>query len=367
MAFGLRKKILNWVKPLVEVPVAGLDISDQSVKYFKFRSNASLEVEFFGEVPIREGIIVNGEIRKEEELKAFFESWLSREGKKLRSCFVVASLPEEKSFLHFIQLPKVEREKVGSAVRWEIEANIPLSPDELIYDQEVIEPSPDHFDHLDVIITAFPKNIVESYVRVLKGVGLTLSALELESQAVARAIVSDIGTHSAKIIVDMGRMRTGIMVISGGAIIFTKTVEVGGKIFEENIARAMGVSLEKAGLIKKETGLDKKAYEGKVFSALMPACTVLADEIKRAFAYYRDGAGYTHGVRPDVDLMLLAGGDASLFGLATYLSSALKIQTRLSDPFELFRKKSEHAIPPMPKNQALAFATAIGLALRGIR
>lgn len=366
--FDLRKRVLGLVKPLVEVPVAGLDISDQSVKYFKFHSNAFLEVEFFGEIPIREGIIVNGEIRKEEELKTLFSSWLLREGKKLRSAFVVVSLPEEKSFLRLIQLPKVEREKVGSAVRWEIEANIPLSPEELAYDQEVIESLSDYSDHIDVVVTAFPKKIVESYVRVLKGVGLMPSVLELESQAVVRAVSSDIGAHSAKVIVDMGRTRTGIMVISGGAIIFTKTVEVGGKIFEENIARAMGLSLEKACLIKKETGLDKKAYEGKVFSALIPACEVLAVEIRRAIGYYRDGAGHTHGVRPDVDLLLLVGGDANLYGLATYLSSALKIEARPSDPFASFRKRSARSLfPPMPKNQALAFATAIGLALRGIR
>lgn len=362
----LKEKILHWVKPLVQVPVAGLDISDQSVKYFKFRSNASLEVEFFGEIPIKEGIIVNGEIRKEKELIEFLKSWLSGEGKKLRSCFIVASLPEEKSFLRLVQLPKVEKEKVGSAVRWEIEANIPLSPDELIYDQEIIEPVEDYFDHLDVIITAFPKSIVESYVRVLKSVGLMLLALELESQATVRAIVLEARAHSAQAIVDMGRTRTGIAVVSGGAILFTKTVEIGGKVFEENIARALGVSLEKAGIIKKETGLDKKAYEGKVFSALIPACTVLAEEIRRAVDYYRDRARHAHGVKPDVDLLLLSGGDANLLGLATYLSAALKIQAKPADPFCVFRSRSTRVVPPMPKNQALAFATVIGLALRGI-
>lgn len=363
MAFDLRKKILNWVKPWVEVPVAGLDISDRSVKYLKFRPETKEgEIEFFGEASIPEGIVVGGEIRREEDLVTTLKGLISREGKRLRSCFIAASLPEEKGFLRLIRLPKVDREKVSAAVRSEIEANIPLPMEELIYGQEIIESPADYFDHLDVVITAFPKNIVESYVRALKGAGMAPSVLELESQAVARAVVTD-QTHTAEIIIDIGRTRSGIMIVSGKAIIFTKTIGLGGQTFTENIARSMEVSLEKADFLKKEAGLGKKEYEGKVFSALLPACSALAEEIKRAIAYYQDHSQHAHGMNPVIDAVFLVGGEANIPGLATYFSSILKIPVSLGDPFAYLQKKTPF-IPLLPKRQALAFTTAIGLALR---
>lgn len=362
----LKEKILNWAKPWVEVPVAGLDISDRSVKYLKFRSNASYEVEFFGQWALPEGIIVGGEIRREDDLIAILKQLLSREGGGLRSCFIAASLPEEKSFLRLIQLPKVDRDKVGIAVQREIEANVPLPAEELIFDQEVIDPPEDHFDHLDIIITAFPKGVVESYARVLKRAGLMPAVLELESQAVARATGSNLRPHSAEIIVDIGKTRAGIAVISGGAIIFTETIALGGVIFESNIARVLNISPEKAVVIKKETGLDRQAYEGKVFFALVPACAALADEIKQARSFYEDHAKHAHGVNPAIGAVFLSGGDANMRGLATYLSSALKVPVSLSEPFAPFLEKSFYPVPAISKSQSLAYAGAIGLALRAV-
>ncbi len=346
--------------------VAGIDISDLSVKFIKFRQSKNIAIEFFGESSIAEGIIVNGEIKDEDKLIKVLEEMVSTE-KRLRYLPVVASLPEEKSFLRLIQLPKVDRGKIENAVRWEIEANIPLSPEELWYDHEVIEPLEDHLDHVDVVVTAFPRALVESYIRVFKRAGFFTMALELESQAIVRSVIADLRVRPAEIIVDMGRTRTGIIIVSGGAIIFTTTVGLGGRILDNNISRALGVNQEKAVAIKKEQGASRRAEDGKVFSAVLPAMSVLADEIKRAVEYYVHQGPHLHGASPIINTVLLTGGDANLKGLDTYLSSALKIPTRLADPWVTIKNRLDTVVPSIPRNKALAFTTAIGLALRGIR
>lgn len=362
-----KEKVIKWLTPLIHQPAVGIDISDLSMKYVKFNGEDKLTIPFFGEIEIPEGIVVSGEIKKKEELIKILSSWFLKERKHLGSSLAVAGLPEEKSFLRVLQLPKVKQEEVGNAIRWEIEANVPVPLEELIYDYEIIKPLENNLDHLDVVITAFPKKVVESYVDVLKHIGLQPLALELESQAIIRSVIANLREESAKIIVEIGRNHTSLIVFSGGAIIFTTTFELGGHTFEENIVKNLQVNPEKAVSIKKEFGLQKQEFKGQLFSALVPPVAALADEIKRAMEYYRNHTTHIHGAHPVIDSILLVGGDANLLGLPTYLSSFLKIPVYAANPFSAIRNWLLDAIPPIPKNQSLAFTTAIGLALKGLR
>ena len=362
----IKNRILNWINPLIRLPAVGIDISDQSMKYIQFRGKDELEISFFGEIEIPAEIIIDGEIKKKEDLAKTLSAWFQKEKKRLDSPFVVVGLPEEKSFLRLIQLPQTKREEVAGAIRREIETNIPLPPEKLIYDYEIIEPLKNHLDHFDVVITAFPKDIVESYAEVLKIAGLQPIAMELESQAIIRSIIAKLREESAKIIVDIGRNRTSVIIFSGGAIIFTTTLSLGGHTFEENIAKNLKISMEKAIAIKKEFGLHKKEFGGQLFSALVPPVAALTDEIKRAMEYYRTHPAHIHGGHPIINTILLTGGDANLLGISTYLASNLKIPVYLANPFAAIEKRLRHSIPPIEKNQSLAFSAAIGLALRDL-
>lgn len=358
----LKETLLRWVAPFVSLPTTGVDISDQSIKYCSFGQKNGAVIKGFGEIEVPAGLVVDGEIQNEAELANTFRKLMAQAGRTF-SRFVVVSLPEEKSFLRLIQIPKVKPQAVGAAVRWEIEGNIPLPLEELHYDYEVIEPLKDSLDHLDVVITALPKKIVESYGNALAMARLEPVALELESQAVVRAAIRDLREPLARLVVHLGRNTTSLTIVAGGAILFTTTIKLGGATFEENITRALNVSQEQAIMIKKEAGLDKHLHGGKVFSGLILAVSALADELKRTMEYYQTYMKHLHGANSSINEVILVGGDSSLFGLLTFLSSILKIPVRLGDPFSAVTPP-HGGVWPIRKNQSLAFVAAIGLALR---
>lgn len=365
--FSLREHILSFAQPYIFLPIVGFDVSDRSIKYISFRSRSAPPILFFGEIPIQEGIIKNGEIMNEDAFVALLAAWLRREQKKLPSRYVAASLPEEKAFIRIIQLPKVKKDAVGDAVLWEIEAHVPLPKEEIYYGYEIIEPLENSLDHFDVMITAFPKVIVEGYARVFTRAGCIPVALELESQAIVRAAAPRIREQKAIIIVDFGYTRTSLIVFAGGAIIFTSTFALGGKDLETNIARGLGVDGEKARAIKITHGLNRKEFGGELFASLSPAISALADEIKRASEYYKEHAKHRHGAAEEVSEIFLVGGDANLLGITTYLSATTKIPANIADVFTRFTENAGiRFIPEIPKNQSLGYATAIGLALREI-
>lgn len=360
----MKTAIFNWLDSFITLPVTGLDISDRTIKYLSFRrgKNRRLSVEYFGEAQIPEGIVVKGEIKNEEGLAEALQILQRSGSRKLRSAFFAAALPEEKSFLRLIQIPAIKQEDVANAVRWEIENQVPLPPEEIIYDYEVIESADASPRHFDVQITAFPRGLVESYVAAFKKAGMQLAALELESQSIVRALWTR-DASGARIILDVGRTRSSIVVFSGSAILFTSTLEIGGLLFEEHIAKRLGVPPQEAERIKKTDGLNKKARGGHVYQALLPAVGSLAGELSRAIGYYQGHAAHAHGAQKDISEILISGGDGTLTGLGPYLSRTLNIPVAAADPFWAIKDLGAYGIPPMTRTQAMAYTAAIGLAL----
>lgn len=362
------KFLERWVDTITHPPAFGLDISDRAAKFMKLAKNQSggFDIVQFGETEIPDGIVVGGEIKKPEDLGKLIGDLRDAEGKPMRDRFVVASLPEEKSFVRVIQLPKVKLQEIDSVIKWELEGNIPLALPELYFDYEVLEPLADHLDHYDVLVTAFPKSLVDSYTTVLKQKGFALSALELESQAISRAAVDDPRQKEAVIIVDIGATHTGFVIFGGGSMIFTASITMGGKNFDETIMKSRGISREEARNLKLTIGLDRRKENGAIFDALIPALSVITDEIKKQLWFYRDHAEHRHGADPEIRRIIISGGDANLIGIEKYLSLALKKEVITARPFaKLLGAKQIVTMPPLRKNDILRYTTTIGLALRG--
>lgn len=362
----MKDYFLQLTDRFVRIPSMGLDISERNTKYLLFTQRPPFEIDAFGEIQIPEGMIEQGEIRDENGLSGVFQSWLKKSSRRVRSSYATISMPEEKSFVRVLQLPKMKQGDLVNAIRWELEANVPIPPSELVYDYEIIEPIEDHINHIDIVITAFPRSIIESYVRVLKKAGIKIYALELESQAIIRSLIKELSNRKSYIVVDMGRNRTSFIIFSGGAIRFTTTIPLGGTTIEENIMKALHISDSEALELKKTVGLAKNMREGKIFSALIPAMAAFADELHRAIFYFQDHSTHTHGAEQTISTVLLSGGEASLKGLDTYLASSLKIPVLVGDPFASIREHLSHPVPPLLPNMALAYTTAIGLALRNL-
>lgn len=350
---------------VLQPEIFGLDISDLTIKFAKVdRGKNQVLLDYCGEVEIPEGIIIGGEIKSEKDLASILKDGLrTADGRKVNQRYCVASLPEEKSFVRVIELPSVKREDLARAIRWEVEGVIPMRLDEIYYDFSPISLA-ESGDHIDVLITAFPRGLVDSYSQVLKTSDFRPMALELESQAISRAIISaDLG-RSALVIVDVGATRTSFIIFVQGSVIFTKTIGVGGRDFEAAISNALKVSREEARRIKIEVGLSKNYRSGAVFDALAPLVDSITAELKQELEFYANFPSLRRKSLPDIEKVVLCGGDANLVGLEKHVSTTIKKLTVIGNPFSNFRLPPG-VIPPVPKNKSLKYSTAIGLALRG--
>jgi type IV pilus assembly protein PilM len=350
----------------------GLDISDLSLKFLMLKKRGKkFSVVSFGESQIEPGIIEGGEVKDEEKLAKI----VKEATKKVKTKYVVACLPEEKAFLQVIKMPIMSEEDLKSAIVFEAENYIPLPVSEVYLDCEIIPPVYNHLDHLDVLLAAIPKKTVDPYLRALKKAGLKPIAFEIESLAIARALIKDQTTSHSVLIIDLGATRTSFIIFAGKSVRFTTSIPVSGIHFTELIAKNLKISFGKAEKLKIIHGLkegmkikfgEKTTLEktkGKIFEALIPGLVDLVQQIKKYIDYYQAHA-YLSGLPPNgkrIHKVILSGGGANLKGLKEFLELELKIPVEIGTPWINIGE-----VKKFPKERSLSFTTAIGLALRGI-
>ncbi|MBU1015177.1 type IV pilus assembly protein PilM [Patescibacteria group bacterium] len=345
----------------------GLDLSDYSMKVAQLeRSKGEFSLRSFGEFPLPNGAIERGEIKKPEELAArIIESLLKVQGKQISTPYVVASLPEEQAFLQVIQLPRMKLEEVRDAVNFEAENYIPYEIDTVYLDYEVINPLRGPLDHLDILLAALPRDTVDPYLTVLEKAGLVPRALEIESLAVSRAVVKEGISLTPLLIMDMGKTKTRLNVFAGSSLQFTTSLPISGDQMTDAIAKTLEIPEKRAEDLKHHQGKEAK----RVFEALIPTLTDLAEQVKKYMDYYASHAAHQHmeGTRMQIQKMLLCGGGASLQGLREFLASQLKVEVELGNPWLNILSFPVRRTPPLSYLDSLPYTTALGLALRAAR
>lgn len=327
--------------------IFGLDISDSSLKIVKLRNKG----EFFSlvslnEIKFKPGIIEDGVIKDERALSRIIKSACENvKGEKLKTKYAVVSLPEEKSFIQVIQMPKMEESELRSALSFEVENYIPLPISQVYFDFEVIGFPAERADHLDVLVIAMPKVTVDSYVSCLKGAGITPFAMETESQAIVKAIIRNESIASSVVLLNIGEDKTNFIVFSANSIRFTSSIGVPYAKLAES---------EKKGRVKG-------------FNASNPVLAEFILEINKYMYFYKEHVSHEHSSDGAGAIkIMICGTGSNIKGLNEFLSKKLGAPVETGSLWlKDFLKPPNGDFSNFNKNPQ-SFITATGLALRDI-
>lgn len=360
----------------------GMDFSDLSIKIANLKKRGRFfKLVSWGETSIEPGIITEGEIKNEDKVvEAIKKALKSVKGKRIKENRVVVSLPEKKAFLVVIKMPKMTKEELKTAVYFEAENHIPFKLEDVYLDFEEI-PSQKGYqgENINVLVAAIPKVIVDSYVSCIRKAGLSPAVLEIESQAISRALIKNNISPSPVLIVDFGKSRASFIIFSGQSIHFTSSVPITSAMLTESISRDLNISSEEAEKIKTEYGLSapkklkkgaKKEYNySKIFESMVPVLTDLSEQMKKAIYYYEghESNGKFAGQRKTIEKILLSGRGSNLKGLADFLSANFNSSVELANPWINILPAPLREIPGLSFSDSLGFTTVLGLALRGTK
>ena len=304
---------------------------------------------------------------------------------KVTTTSACAALPIPAVFSAVLSLAPMPKKDLPQAVQWEAKKLIPLPIEEVTLDFKELAPVKEEKQAtvsgvagaangekvasakkpeqktIEVLLTAASKAIIEKYVKIAKVAGLTLASLETEAFALIRSLQGS--DPSAVVIVDMGAVRSNILIVDRGIPMFTRSVEIGGKKCTEAIAASLGVPLAQAEAMKRDIG--GAGFPGIAPGALPPifaeVLEPLINEIKYSFSIYKNRNGSETRLPEKI---VLSGGGAGLPGLAEFLAGQFNIRTFLGNPWEHVNFQPD--LQPVLHSFGSKFSVAIGLAMRNL-
>lgn len=348
----LTKKIINF-----EPEIFGLDLSDMSVKVFEIeREGGQDKIKGYASVDMPAGNMDDGVIFNKEKIISTIKEALER-SKKIKTDKVICSLPESKAFIRIISIPKMSEEEAKEAVKWEMEANMPMPLADMYFDWQFLGESQDGKQR--VLTAAVSKEVVDGWMDVLSGSELDVHGLEIESIATIRSLVDRNAVQGENsLIVDLGARRTSFIIAEGTVPYFTSSIPFSSEGMNDAIGKGLNISLAEAEAAKINNGIDNSDGNNPIVGFLSSLLENLVVEIIKTMDFYGEMSKQSAGISK----IILCGGGSNLKGLPEFLNRRINKEVVLGDPWQ--NLNFGHDLPPISKEESVRYATVIGLALR---
>jgi type IV pilus assembly protein PilM len=345
------------VPPFLSMNSAGVDVSDRTIRAMTLKETSQgLRPDRFGIEYIPENIIVSGEVKDVDGLARA----IVQLKKKLGFSFARISIPEEHTFVFELPIPRVAEGDLRSAIGLQIEEHVPLAPKDVIFDFDILEKNTEGFQ---VRVIAAPRDLIMSYIDVCTKAHVTLTALEVEAQALRRAVIPSQDSNTY-LLIDYGLLRTGVSIVYRGFTVFTHTIPAGSQSLTEAIAKYFAIPLEEANRIKEKRGLFSNSDDKEFFFTVFSNVSAIREEINRHYIYWHT---QSHGHRradngDKIMKVFISGGGSNLLGFPEYLATNLRMDIKRANVWTNIFSLDDY-IPPLTFHESLSYAGAIGLAL----
>ncbi|MDO5505584.1 MAG: pilus assembly protein PilM [Pseudoxanthomonas suwonensis] len=337
----------------------GVDISSSAVKLLQLsRAGNRYRVEHYAVEPLPPDAVVEKAVVDVDAVGNAIRRALTRSGSN--ATHAAAAVAGASVITKLIPMPAdLDEEEMEAQVELEAVNYIPYPIEEVNMDFDVIGPMPGNPDMVQVLLAASRAENVETRSSAVELGGLTPKVMDVEAFAVenAFALLSDsLGLPGDAVValVDVGSTMATLNVLRNGRSLYSREQIFGGKQLTEEIMRRYGLSYEEAGLAKRQGGLSE-SYETEV---LQPFKEAMVQQISRLLQFFYAGSEHSR-----VDRIVLAGGCASIPGVAAMVEEQLGVPTVVANPLAqmtLGPKVPAHALA----QDAPSLMLACGLALR---
>ncbi|NNE37490.1 MAG: pilus assembly protein PilM [Gammaproteobacteria bacterium] len=342
------------------IPLLGVDISATAVKLLELtRSGNSYRVESYAAEALPANSVVDKNIAEIEPVGEVIARAVKKSGTKLKTA--AAAVAGSSVITKVIEMPgDLSDADMESQIQIEADQYIPFPLEEVAMDFEVIGPNENNPDNVDVMLAASRVDNVDARVGAMELGGLSTKVVDVEAFALENAVKLIVETQlggDENLIVavaDIGSSVTTFSVFENLKIVYSREQQFGGAQLTEEIQRRYGLSYEEAGMAKKQGGLP----ENYVPEVLDPFKENASQEISRAEQFFFSSSQITQ-----VDHLILAGGCASVDGIAEIIQERTGVPTIVANPFANMSLSSK--IPAQVlANDAPALMVSCGLALR---
>ncbi len=265
----------------------------------------------------------------------------------------VTGLPMASVFSTLFTFPEGTEKGLEDMIKSKAKKLSPIPEDDLVLDWKKLAPQPNE-KMVKVAVTAASRKMIEKYMQLFRASGLTLLSLETEAYALVRALLGK--DRAPAMIVDIGSIKTNILMVKDGVPVIHRTVKAGGRDISNFLSEKMKVDLKQAEEMKKNLSLGKLAGAE---AALGQIVEPIVNEIKFCESLYNEQ--YQDG---KIEKVVLTGGSSLIVGLSDALRQATGLRVFIGDPWARVIYPDDLR-PALDKNGP-GLTISVGLAMRDI-
>ena len=341
----------------------GVDISSTSVKLLELsQNNDGFRVENYAVEPLPEGAVVEKNINDVAGVGEAIAKVVAKTRTKIKRG--VVAVAGSAVITKTIEMNAgLTDEEMETQINVEADQYIPYPLDEVALDFEQMGLKEGSESTVEVLLAACRRENVELREDALSLGGLEAKVVDVEAFALERAFqllmpqFESVDGDVTIAVLDIGHTMTSLSVLNNGKTIYTREQLFGGKQLTEEIMRRYSLSVQEAGLAKKQGGLPDD-YGPEV---LEPFKEAVVQQVTRSLQFFFAASQYN-----DVDYIVLAGGTASISGLAELIQDKIGTHAVVANPFATMKVGSKVNAVSLT-NDAPALMIACGLALRSFR
>ncbi len=342
-----------------QAPVLGLDISSTTVKLLELSHTGDrFRVESYAVSSLPLDAVIEKNVNDVDGVANAIRGVIMQSRTKIKS--VAAAVAGSSVITKRIDMPAgLSEDDMETQLTLEADQYIPYPLEEVAIDFEVQGPADDTPGQVEVLLAACRRETIDARVEAVETAELTPKIMDVEAYAMERAFTLiqhqlHLADENTVAVIDIGATMTTLSVLNNGQTIYTREQLFGGKQLTDEIMRRYGLTVEEAGLAKKQGGLPDD-YEPEV---LEPFKDAVVQQVARSLQFFFSSSQFN-----DVDYIILAGGVASMEGLAELVQEKLGTPTAVANPFADMTISSKVNAVAL-SSDAPAMMIACGLALR---
>ena len=335
----------------------GLDIGSHAVKVCELsESGQRMKLMSLGSARLPADAVEDGELRDPDAVASVIKTLLGNlqiKGKK-----VGISISGYSVILKKINLAVMNDKELEEHIQSEAEQYIPFDLADVYLDYQDLKTNTEGEDRTDVMLVAAKKDVVDSYLHMLRNVGLKTVLVDVDAFALENSFETNYGQEGNVVLVDIGSSKMNINIVSKGASLFARDVALGSKQLTEQIQGRFDLDFEEAESLKIGALAPAEKQE-ELREIFISTTTQWIMEIKKAIDFYNSNF-------PDSSLtkLVLSGGGAKVKGLDTYFSEETGLPVEVFNPFAMTGVDANRIDPDYVKNIAPEMAISMGLASR---
>jgi type IV pilus assembly protein PilM len=337
----------------------GVDIGSSAVKLVQLREvKGGFQLQHMGILPLPAEAIVDNTLMDSSSVVEAIKNLLHTLNIKTKEA--VCSISGNAVIIRKISLPVMPVEELEDQIHWEAEQYIPFDINDVNVDFQILSPDDQDPSKMNVLLVASKKDIINDYLAVFAEAGLKLVVVDVDSFAVQTAYETNYAATANEVValVNIGASIMNLNIVRDGVSLFTRDVQLGGNLYNEEIQKQFGLNSEEAEQKKLEAG---QSEEPRLTEILQRVNDTIAMEMRRSLDFYNSTAGEARITR-----VYLSGGTAKTAMLVEAVQQRLSLPVEILNPFSKVAVNEKEYNAEFLKEIAPLMTVAVGLATRRV-